>query len=90
MAEKSHVTGTLLHAGLVWSLPTQSYNSIFLGPEKTGLLRLILCPQCIQGLKSELCGPFPPPQACGLKRFRELRNGSVLWFGFLFVILPLP
>lgn len=34
MAEKSHVTGTLLHAGLVWSLPTQSYSSIVLGPEK--------------------------------------------------------
>lgn len=58
--------------------------------KKTGLLRLILCPQCFQGVMSELCGPFPPPQACGLKRFRELRNGSVLWFGFLFVILPLP
>lgn len=32
-------------------------------------------------------GVFFSPQHVGLKRFREFRNGSVLWFGFLFVVV---
>lgn len=62
MAEKSPVTGTLLHAGLVWSLPAQSYRSIVLGPEKTGPLRLLSALSAFKVLCRSSVVLFPHPK----------------------------